>query len=589
MDGTDEYVFRCTKIIGDDVCGGHMRKRNTRVEQDGVRKRTSYRCAKCGGWCYTREPWFPSKKVNAQTKPQKKSSNKPKKAVAAPLKEVPVAGERLADEAITSSVLPVEALSDANAGATPSEIPELSGVQGLSETPRAQEKQETQELQETPETQNLQLSADEAPLEVVYEATSDTYDYSCLDGLWFADTPDTFGLTIKDAAKLLFDEAQRLSVSRFVIGGVEFNPQNLREDDVLADVRRRSINSLMATGKTYTQTELDGARQKVEACKPVTGLAQSTQIPTCRSYAFTSGVMTDVQAGEFEAAGVLPAKYKDSSPPSPEWLYKAVSAGRLAAGLTHRRKSNFTLEVVAEYDSFWKNICSEMCCKEFGRRSYWIAAGSDWAIGEYASEILKTGFACGLSITPVVSLSQLRAIFERSHGYLNDLEFLSNSPRTTRDAVERFTCFNQAYHAIYEGAVTAYKPKPLSPYRFTYRAYTESDVVIVTLPRVGLVAGGAHVLTELINARNLMGLSTIIVSTCSVRELNELNAGFIREIFDKSGASLIKQSEAGFFDNLRVNNYVYFSIFGDASERGGSAVQKKTQNIAKRQEGAKDV
>jgi hypothetical protein len=454
-------------------------------------------------------------------------------------------------------------------------------------SPSAQANPKTKALTKAPQkhTKTTSLSAPE--FETVYEDTLvATQSDTDVGGLWSDTIRDVFGLHKKDVIELLSEEADRLTSANFILYGIDFNPQNLSNDDALADIRARSIQALALRGVTYTQTEIDNVRNgerertvsEVFAPDPV----RSGSAPFCLCYHFASGVMTPQQTEEFESSGVLSDKFLHSSPPTTERLYNVVKANRFADDIARKLKNKFTRGCVTDYDEFWRGICSEICNLEYGCRSYWIASGSEWAIGEYAAEVIKTAYACGLSVTPVISLEQLRALFERSHNYLNDLEFIHESPGNIRDTLEQFSYFNSAYRAIYEGAVTAYKPKPPPPYRFTFRAYTESDVVIVTLPSVGLIAGGAHVLTELIKSRSVAGLATILVSTSSVRELNELNAGFIPEFFSKSGASLIARKDATLPENISVCSYVYFSIYGDASERG-SAVQTKTRRIADRQ------
>jgi hypothetical protein len=423
-------------------------------------------------------------------------------------------------------------------------------------------------------------------MEIVYEVVPDIPEYGDIDGLWSDDAADVHGLRLSDVVAALSDEAERLTSSGFMLGGIDFNPLKLPEASILSGIRARSIQALALRGVTHTQLEIDdlrrGERERAEAEAAASDLTRSTCAPHCLSYHFASGVMTEQQTNEFTNTGILTKKFLNSSPPSPERLYTTVTAARVSDSVSRKSGTKVTRERVAEYDDFWRGICSEMCNSEFGRVSYWVASGSEWAIGEYAAETLKTAYACGLSITPLITVEQLRVLFERSHGYLNDLEFLHDSPRTMRDTLEQFSYFNSAYKAIYEGAIAAFKPKQLPPYRFTYRAYAESDVVIITLPRVGLIAGGAHVLTELITARSVAGLATIIVSTSSVRELNELNAGFIPEFFGKSGAALVARKDAALAENSSVCNYVYFSVYGDASERG-SAVQRSARRISERQ------
>lgn len=422
-------------------------------------------------------------------------------------------------------------------------------------------------------------------LETVYEAAPEIHPVDDLADLWTG-KPDSFGLTLADVQKVLSAEAARLVASKFILGGIDFNPSHLPEKEALAAVRAASISSLMFIGKTSTQSEVDDTRKGEEARAAAQAakseLVRSEHAQYRLSFSFASGEMTEEQTKEFCSVDLIPKNLVKSAPPSPERLFKIVTAEQLSKSLSSKITNNFTQETVTEYVDFWRSVCSAICNDEFGGNSYWIAAGGNWSIGAYAAEVIKTAFAAGLSVTPMASLEQLCAVFERSHNYLNDLEFIHNAPRNMRDTLEQFSMFNQAYRAIYEGGIAAYKPKPVPPYRFTWRAYTESDLVIVTLPSVGLVTGGAAVLTELLTARSIAGLATIVVSTRSLVELNELNAGFIPEVFSKAGISLISRKDTRTAEDTGTHNFIYFSVHGDAPERG-SAVQRKTRRIEKRQ------
>ena len=113
----------------------------------------------------------------------------------------------------------------------------------------------------------------------------------------------------------------------------------------------------------------------------------------------------------------------------------------------------------------------------------------------------------------MITLGELKSLYERAHGYLNTLEFLAHSPKAIRDSIERFTLFNEAYKAIYEGATPMFKPKDVEPPKFTWESYAQSDVVIIQLPETGLVAGGYKY--ELLRTRALTRKATILV-----RQLN---------------------------------------------------------------------
>jgi hypothetical protein len=241
---------------------------------------------------------------------------------------------------------------------------------------------------------------------------------------------------------------------------------------------------------------------------------------------------------------------------------------------------------VSEYHDLWKSICSDICNQEYGEHSYWIAAGAKWCIAEYSAEVIRTAFASGLTVAPPVSLDQLRKIHDKSRQHLNDLEFLYNSPRAVRDSYEQFMIFNQAYRMVYANETCAYKPKPLPLYQFSWSNYAESDIVIVTLPNTGLSVGGLIALVELLNARSLLNLATILVSTVSVQKLNELNTSLMPELAYNTGLTLTSRKDRKNLGCAGVNYFLYFSIYADASERinqGKSNIQKKIEKIERRQ------
>jgi hypothetical protein len=379
------------------------------------------------------------------------------------------------------------------------------------------------------------------------------------------ETKDKFGHDINDITKLLDDEARRLVRHKFRLSGINFNALGEDEATALMRVRKQSELHLQVQGKTYTKLETEKEEKRKAEAKAKEAASRAND-----------SALSAAQGEELVTLGVIRRAALKKLLPTAETVLNRVSAARLKAEL-EKYRTTFTLETVAAYVKFWKDICGTMRNGEFGLNSYWIATGDDWYLEDFKSDVLKTAYATGLSVTPPVLLDQLRAIFDRSHDYLNDLEFLSRSPRNIRDGLERFKVFNEAYRAVNEGGTGMVSQYVRAPYTFSWRAYMESDVVIIQLPNTGLVIGGAAVLMELLSARNALGLATILISTRSVKEMNALNAGFIPEFFDKSRATLISAADAARREDLHTHNFVYFSVWGDDAERESSSKNEKAR------------
>jgi len=405
-----------------------------------------------------------------------------------------------------------------------------------------------------------------------------------IDEMWSDIFVKKHNLTAAQVKQLLSEETARLRSEKFILDDINFNPNKLSEDVILEQIRNDSLSSLMVCGKTKTQATVDEARRiKIERDVKIQqmnaeGLIKSREANKGLPYNFMSGVMTEDQTEEFMGFGIITKRNLKKVPPSPERLHSVVNRARIMSTVSKGVTKEIELETVIEYDELWKKICSDICNKEYGEHSYWIATGTDWFIMEYVNDVIKTAFATGLSVVPMVNLGELKEIFDKSHGYLNDMEFLANSPRAMRDSIERFTMFNAAYSAIYEGAVSIYKPKPLEHPRYTWGAYMQSDIVVVQLPEVGLVAGGIVVLGELLRDRAISGKSTILISTSSLKRLNELNTGLVPALFGQNGITVIPSKDVRPDTYLSPNTYIYHSTLEDKVTRA-SSVQKTKRKI----------
>jgi len=405
-----------------------------------------------------------------------------------------------------------------------------------------------------------------------------------IDSAWTDVFVSKHNLTASQVKELLLAESALLKIEKFKLDGINFNTAGLDEDTILEQIREKSIMSLMLCGKTSTQNEVDASRAakikrdaEVQKAKEEY-LVKSVTAAQGLSYNFLSGVMTEEQADEFMRYGLISKKNLKKVPPTPERLYDIVNRKRILASMGKPTTKEIELEVVVEYNDVWKSICSDICNKEFGEHSYWIAAGTSWFIPEYVDDVIKTGFASGLSVVPMVTLCELKAMFEKAHGYLNDMEFLAHSPKAMRDSIERFTMFNAAYSAIYDGATPIFKPKAIETPRYTWEAYMQSDVVVILLPETGLVAGGLAMLGELLRGRAMARKSTILVSTTSMKRLNELNAGLVPALFGQNGIAIVASTEVGPKTYLDTSTYVYYTIHDDRTTKA-SAVQQRKKRI----------
>ena len=414
-----------------------------------------------------------------------------------------------------------------------------------------------------------------------------------IDAMWTDVLVEKHKLTADDVKRLLVEESARLKVENFTLEDINFNPNNLAEDVILAEIRDKSITSLMLNGKPHTQLEIDKAREiraKREADKQKAReeyIAKSMLAKKGLSFHFLSGEMTPEQVEEFLKYGLIDKKHLNKRPPSVERLHSIVNRKRILDSMGTPSQIEIPIEVVDDYVKMWESIAASICNKEYGEHSYWIAAGTSWAIPEFVDDIIKTGFATGLSVTPMITLGELKTLYERAHGYLNTLEFLAHSPKAMRDSIERFTMFNEAYKAVYEGATPMYKPKDVEPPKFTWESYAQSDIVIIQLPEVGLVTGGLAMLGELLRTRALARKSTILISTASMQKLTESNAGLVPALFGLNGISIVDAKDVNPGAYLDASTYLYYSIYDDGVKKGSTVQRRKSDIEAKNKKSKK--
>jgi len=405
-----------------------------------------------------------------------------------------------------------------------------------------------------------------------------------VEAMWTDVLAKKHKLTADDVKRLLVEESARLKVENYVLDDIDFNPKKLPEEVILAEIRDKSLTSLMLSGKTHTQVEIDKAREirakreaEVQKAREEY-IAKSAMAKKGLPFHFLSGEMTPEQVEEFLKFGLIDKKHLDKRPPSAERLHSIVNRKRILDSMGTPSQVEIPMEVVDDYVKMWESIVASICNKEFGEHSYWIAAGTSWAIPEFVDDVIKTAFATGLSVTPMITLGELKSLYERAHGYLNTLEFLAHSPKAIRDSIERFTLFNEAYKAIYEGATPMFKPKDVEPPKFTWESYAQSDVVIIQLPETGLVTGGLAMLSELLRTRALTRKATILISTASMQKLTELNAGLVPALFGLNGIAIVDAKEVNPGTYLDPSTYVYYSVYDDGV-KVGSAVQRRKRNV----------
>ena len=405
-----------------------------------------------------------------------------------------------------------------------------------------------------------------------------------VDAMWKDAMVEKHKLTADQVKNLLSEESARLKVENYKLDGIDFNPKNLPDEVILAEIRDKSLTSLMLSGKTSTQDEVDRARairakREAEAQQAREEyIAKSSRAEQRLPFNFLSGEMTPEQSAEFLKYGLISKRNLKKRPPSPERLHSIVNRKRILDSMGTPSKVEIPMEVVEEYVQVWESISAAICNKEYGEHSYWIAAGTSWAVPEFVDDVIKTAFATGLSVTPMITLGELKILFERAHGYLNSLEFLAHSPKAMRDSIERFTLFNEAYKAIYEGTTPMFKPKDAEAPKFTWESYAQSDIVIIQLPETGLVTGGLAMLSELLRTRAMTRKATIIITTTSMKRLMELNAGLVPALFGLNGIAVVAAKDVNPTTHLDTSTYVYHTVHEDGA-KSGSPVQNRKRNV----------